>query len=131
VIVLSKLLDAKTQDGKPLFHIWLLMMEYSRTVCPEFEGVFTDDEEYSFIDTKVTVTVSGPKRSKTDWSVGMHRRSDGWWVDGEDGRDGEDKGVGMFDFDDKRHCREYAYMGNSASRIENWYYAAAIVFRPV
>jgi 2OG-Fe(II) oxygenase superfamily len=136
-IVLSKLLNSKVPDGAPLFHVWLLMMEYFSDWDPEED----DPGASTYVTPKKAITVSGPTRSKESWSVGMYKRPDGWWVDGEDPRDKErdrfarwwdgDIKDPMFDFDDERHCKGIPNTGNDGARFERWYYAAAIVFRPV
>jgi 2OG-Fe(II) oxygenase superfamily len=134
-IVLGKLLNARNADGRPLFHVGLLMMEYYIFVDISYE--YDDPESTVQVGPKVTIVVSGPKRSKDSWS--MVKRSDGWWVDGEASSEeaydqyknrwdnDEDP---MFNFDDDEHCRAVPYTGNDGSGIDNWYYSAAIVFRP-
>jgi hypothetical protein len=70
-------------------------------------------------------------------SVGMFKRSDGWWMDGttHGGRDSsdseDDEGDGSGMFDDAEHCEEWSDTGNEGVKKYHRYYTAAIVFRPV
>jgi 2OG-Fe(II) oxygenase superfamily len=136
-VVLSTLKNAKTSTGTPLFHIWLLMMEYS-----SFEYVGHCDNDPPTVGPKKIINVTSTRRSKESWSVGMRRRSDGWWVDGKanhramitEGSIDRDDGCsddGMFDFDDMEDCEEWSDTGNEGAQVQHRYFAAAIVFRPV
>jgi 2OG-Fe(II) oxygenase superfamily len=134
-IVLGKLVNSKMPDGFPLFHVGLLMMEYFSDW--DLEDGRDDPWATEHVKPRVAITVSGPE----SWSVGMYKRRDGWWVDGEDPRGEEGDPYKrwlegnlkdpMFDFDDDRHCWTTPYTGNDGATNQRWYYAAAIVFRPV
>jgi 2OG-Fe(II) oxygenase superfamily len=140
VIMLSTLKKAKKVNGTPLFHIWLLLMEYQRLEEDQDLKYYNAPE----IGPVLTINVTGTRRSKQSWLVGMRKRPDGWWVDGKANRrarrpgeesDSSESGGyytddGMFDFDDREHCEEWSDTGNEGARVEHQYFAAAIVFRP-
>jgi hypothetical protein len=90
--------------------------------------------EGAYITPELTITVSGPEQSERS----MCKRPDGWWVDGNAGReeidDSEevDDEVGdMFDFRNRKHCQQFAADSmNPGSCFETRFYAVAIVFCP-
>jgi 2OG-Fe(II) oxygenase superfamily len=150
--VLSRVVNAKAEDGRPLFHVTLVLMQRY------FEKHFDDDDDIAHDSTSAHLVIDKrPARgtgTKDEWvrldrdlqEWAMYKREDGWMVPEEHGNfvtssnaramDDDWGPAVLFDgknemFRDVEPKVEEVYMGNEPESETRWYYAAAIVVSPV
>jgi 2OG-Fe(II) oxygenase superfamily len=147
--VLSRVENAKAEDGRPLFHVTLVLMERY------FEKHFDDDSAYDSTSAHLVIDkgLARGTETKGEWvrldqdlqQWAMYKREDGWMVPEEHGKFVTSSNAHVMDddwgpailFDGKNEMFrgvepkvEEVYMGNEPETETRWYYAAAIVVSP-